>query len=891
LRKRKKWAVWAAPLAVLVLLCACFASAGLYPFGTKTLSWCDMNHQTVPLLMDFQDILRGKSSMLLNLQNAGGMSFWGVFFFFLSSPFTFLISFLPKASFYLFMNVLVLLKMSLCACTASILFLHTFSRLDGVRISCLSVMYACSGFALMYYQNIVWLDIACLFPLLVLGVCRLREAEKPALFLWTLSAIIVVDYYLSAMVLFWLVLLFSILSSFVVNRTRCRRQIVLLGLSTGAALLLTAVVWLPSLLQCGRSGRVVDLISSLSSGSILTGVQTTLPVWYCTGAAVAAVPLFFLLKRKGSRQRALFVSYLLLILPLFIDPIDRMWHLGSYQAFPVRFGYILTLTGLLLTGSYLSEVQPLQPEQKSRPLPLFFAGAAAAALIAIAGEMLSRPAMRTMLSHYVNNLWNDQTALQLGLLFALSATGVYLVLFLLFHAQKISVRVLCVLLCVVTAAEVSFNLQVYVAPAASDGHAYDTALDLSGRLKDSSLYRVKTDGLYFDTDLMGALGYPVLDHYTSLTDGTYMDTLQKMGYSAHWMESHSSGGTALTDSLLAQKYSITRLGEENGRTPLYSNHQYSLVRQPYSLPFGFVAQNCGSALPDGDRFGAQDMLYHTFFGRSDSLMTRYSPDISDFAQMSKAKDGSVTVTGAAYSSLLYHIQVTRKTALYFDCYTKASRDLTSSNYNSLSISVNGRMIRSLYPSADDNGLVDLGTFENQMVEVRVSVLHPVNCRSFGVAGMDLTKLQSALQNTQSQAVSLSASGNMLSGTAAARNSGWLVLPLRGGSGFTATVNGKPAQTAEAAGMFLAVQLQAGQNRVEVQYLPPGLAAGAVCSMAGFAAALLFLRLLKKKGTKCLRKLEKPAQVVFDIVTAVVSILLYLFPVAVYLAANLEVLFS
>ena len=63
------------------LLLVLYAMKELFPFGEFTVSWCDMNQQVVPLLCEFKDILEGKGSLFLNLQNAGGMNFWGVFLF------------------------------------------------------------------------------------------------------------------------------------------------------------------------------------------------------------------------------------------------------------------------------------------------------------------------------------------------------------------------------------------------------------------------------------------------------------------------------------------------------------------------------------------------------------------------------------------------------------------------------------------------------------------------------------------------------------------------------------------------------------------------------------------------------------------------------------------
>ena len=183
------------------LLCLVYACFGLYPFGEKTLSWGDMDQQVVPLLMELQDILRGDSGFFLNLQNAGGMSFYGVFFFFLASPFSFLALFWEKAQLYLLANLLVLLKLSLAAASGAWFFQREYPSLGRGKHLFFGLSYGLCGYGLLYYQNLVWLDMLCLFPLVMRGFSQLVYRGRCRLFLLALSAALVVNYYLSYMLL------------------------------------------------------------------------------------------------------------------------------------------------------------------------------------------------------------------------------------------------------------------------------------------------------------------------------------------------------------------------------------------------------------------------------------------------------------------------------------------------------------------------------------------------------------------------------------------------------------------------------------------------------------------------------------------------------------------
>ena len=80
---KKYYPLFLPPLLTLAVMLYVFKNYNMYPFGQGSIAWCDMNQQGIPLLMDFKDMLSGKDNLFFSMNNAGGMSFWGVFCFFL----------------------------------------------------------------------------------------------------------------------------------------------------------------------------------------------------------------------------------------------------------------------------------------------------------------------------------------------------------------------------------------------------------------------------------------------------------------------------------------------------------------------------------------------------------------------------------------------------------------------------------------------------------------------------------------------------------------------------------------------------------------------------------------------------------------------------------------
>ena len=884
----RKHSLWAAPALTAGVLLSVYAAYGLYPFGTRTVSWCDMNQQVVPFLMDFRDILFGKTGMFLNLQNAGGMDFWGVFLFFVSSPFSFLAAFVEKGRMYDFVNILLILKLMACAACACAFFLRRFRKLDFLQTAALGVMYAFCGYAMFYYQNIVWLDVMALFPILLTGLDRLVREGKILLYTLSFAAVLTVNFYLCYMVSVFLVLAFGAYLLICVERGERRGKILLFGLSTFSGVLMTGAVWLPSLMQYLSSARAGDLISSLRSGGFLARLDTTVPVVLCTGAiAAAAAAVFFLGLHRNPEVRWALFMLLATLVPVLIEPVNKMWQTGSYQSFPVRYGYIPAFLGLALLAAAVSREDgetALSPP--SNPLPVGIALFSAAIVAFSASSILRRDFADVTV--YTRTLWGDQKSLRILAVFALTAALAYLILLLLHRYRMVRRGLFSALLCVLAVVEASFYSCVYIASAGNNAQYYAPILDLAGKIGDSGLARVKMEEKYFDVNLVGGMGYGSLSHYTSLTAKDYLFSMKKLGYSSYWMEVNSNGGTEFTDAILGNRYTITRTEElPDGRDAVYGNGLYSIVENKDALPVGFLIKPADirtlEHLPSSDRLHLQQVLFQRLFHTGQELFQFYQP--SEFRNVTLAGEAErrLTLTNAgSEGTVVYRIPVRGTQTLYFDCFDQVSNRLYEPINSSLSISVDGEILRLEYPTQPDNGLVNLGTFTDRTVTVEIGVLRDLSARSFGIAGLRRDVLSPALASAGR--AQLRQAGNSIVGTAAADVGGeYLFLPVQYDGGCTATVNGKRAEIFRVFDTFLAVRLEPGENRIDLSFVPRGFRAGLALSAAGLLALLLLLRARRTGSYRHLRFLERPAAAAFYLLFAAVFALIYLFPVAVWLA--------
>ncbi len=878
------------PLVIMAIISVIFSAKGLYPFGNGTIAWCDMTQQVVPMTCNLEDILSGKTGLFLNMQNAGGMSMVGVLFFFVASPLNLIAFAVPKQDLVLFMNVLTMIKLMAAGLTAMIFFRKCMKDLSSAFAACLSVSYAFCGYAMVYYQNSIWLDVMYIFPLLMMGIYYLLKKEKLLPYVVTLSIMAVVNYYICYMIAVFCILFFALVS-IRDRKGEYKKAGFLFLVGSMSAALITAVVWLPSLLQYFSSGRTTSVSENLVRTTFLSEFQTTIPLLIYSTIAIVICVFCVIDKHRRTRQNStMLIMLTLMLVPMFAEPINLMWHTGSYMSFPCRFAFITVFLMLICSAQFLSDGS----EHISEPVAYKnnklgrFAVPAVCVGIFISAVMLTNMVVRrngVAIGKYSRSLWSDDKflAIEIKIFFVLAAA--FSVVFFLYKKGRLAKRVFAVLLSgfVISQSVSAMNMYVVGSKEYDLEKAQQTrsVYALDGLIEDDSFYRVKTTNKHFDVNDIGAMGYRSMSHYTSLTDRAYMYAMKKLGYSSYWMEVGSHGGTELTDALLSVKYKIAATPLENQRA-VYATDKYSVYERSSFVGLGLVTDRDISGMDsfeDMNRLEVQQNLYKTLFAQNDrdQIMTRYEPTNVGEILINKDDNGETLLTVYGKNDeIAYDIIVKGRQVIYFDCFDKLSSNLTEQINGSFTVTVNNFEIQKEYPSQGSNGLLRLGEFENCLVKVRINVLKNVQCTSFGLYGLDMEKLENATANAK--CAQLDEHQGVIMGEYQAEQGEKCVLFVPYSKTFNVQINGESVDYSKAFDDFIVFDLKQGNNEIRITAEPMGMTAGIMLSAFGvlFTAGMFLVR-KKVKFDDVVYTVCKLTVIAVGVLTFIV---IYIYPVVV-----------
>ena len=213
----------------------------------------------------------------------------------------------------------------------------------------LSLLYAFSTYNLANYIITGWIDVVYLFPLLMSGLKDLIDGKKMKLYFIVLLLSLIMNFYLAIMSLLFIII--SVFVYFKIYKVKNQKAVITsLGFQTVLALLTSSIILIPTFMELKSSIRT-SFDMTLVLNSKLGPITDKISYLFMSGILLALGFLLFIKHRKEPLGHFIFSIILLLCLPIIIEPINKMWHFGSYIYYPYRFGFI-TIFVLIIFGAY-----------------------------------------------------------------------------------------------------------------------------------------------------------------------------------------------------------------------------------------------------------------------------------------------------------------------------------------------------------------------------------------------------------------------------------------------------------------------------------------------------------------------------------------------------------
>ena len=198
------WGAWfVVPIA---MLCVVAAVRGVYPFGAQSFLAEDLVFQYVDFFAWFKRVLAGQESVFYSTACGLGANTWGLYSYYLASPFNLLLPFFDEAHLTLFVFVADALKLG-CMQLAAMFYLRRRFDVGRGWSGVLALGYTWCLWTATNLRNPMWLDALILLPLLMWAVWELvRRGRWLPLCLLT-AADVVCCWYTAYMTVLFLILL------------------------------------------------------------------------------------------------------------------------------------------------------------------------------------------------------------------------------------------------------------------------------------------------------------------------------------------------------------------------------------------------------------------------------------------------------------------------------------------------------------------------------------------------------------------------------------------------------------------------------------------------------------------------------------------------------------
>lgn len=839
-------------LPVLILGLA-YYTHDIYPFGPKTVLICDLNGQYVDFYSSFQEMIRQGKSMLYSWQAGMGLNFCGLFAYYLSSPFSFIVLLFKKQNLPEALLLMTLLKAGSAGLSFSI-FARYFRNNTKPAVLIFSLLYALMGYSIVYSFNLMFLDGVIFLPLVILGVEKILREDRYFFFIISLAIIIIANFYIAYMIglfslLYFLTRFFSVYTS--QEFKLFRQKLSLYFRSAAFAVGLSAIIWLPTFfaltytqgspdfpIKWSINFKLFDLAAKLQLGSYDTLKLSGLPNIYCGLLPLLLLPLFFWDGRVKYREKIVYSASLVFLIASFLfSNLDLAWHaFDEPDWFLYRYSFVFSF--LIITSAY-REFNRIQAVDTRKLSKVFFVW-----LVIL-----------ILLQKFHYTYLSDKLLIISMFLFALYS----LIIYLLVKAPD-KRKAALVFLVILVALEASLN-SWYLLRRLDGEFAYTTREKYAGTLeelesviplireKDQGFYRLDRVGGRTFNDPMN-LNYNGLTHFSSMANAPLHQFLHKLGFlsTAQYKSVNFAGSTPISSSILGIKYVISAQEMGLGYREVISSKDYNVYENTYALPLGFLASRQLKALDYSveNPFQVQRDFINLAQGRDKTGFEYFNP-----LKVTNVELNNVFITKENNMEVFQRINSTLEASVEFTIDNPADQQIFASFHaiNSyVEIYLNGIKMDGYYPVYNKR-IVDLG-FHRKNKPLKFKLVFNNDGFSlkhryfFGLTEENLSKALLPFRESLFEVNTVT--DRSVKGTVKAGKDQLLFTSIPYDPGWQAFIDGNRTPIIKIGGSLIALELTEGRYEIEFVFEPRGLRSGILISVSTLILLLLFRTVFRGK---------------------------------------------
>ena len=774
----KNVAFYAACFAFTVTLFVALAAAGhVYPFGDSSFLASDLKYQYIDFFAWFRRVLLGEENLRYSFSQGLGMNTWGLYSYYLASPFNLLCVLFPQDKLTLFVFVITALKLG-CIHISSAWFLQKRFGLPKPAAFLLSLSFTFCSWTISNLRNPLWIDCLILLPICAYGCYELiRKQRMTRLVIATALNVMFCWYTAYISILFLCIFVLVEFIDYVTEEGFSWKLMLDRALRFAGAialgLLLSAWTFLPTILAMSKGGPVLTLGPLLKTGlrSLIRGFlpcmwvnNDSTPQFYC-GIIMMLLAVSLLVNRTVSIKTRIttLVVTITLVASSVLSPLEYIWcGMRVPNGFYSRTAFLLSFFALWAAGYALQKLNE-RPTLRRAHRP------------AIIMPLLAFTAIELFANAHV--MWNQLH------------TG---------YSEEAN--------------------SAYVATATN------TITAIQGQ-DSAPFYRIDRTITRADSAALNeglALGYNQLSSYSSANNPQAIALLNSLGYSSVGEFSTRYAEPILAvDALLGVKYAIAEHAPVGYTAmPELAGSANSVYKNPFALSLGIAAsrdiQNC--TLDGENPFEKQNDLYGKILGRKIELYTKI--EATQTLDSQNLRQWNVTVP----SGSLGHLYI--------------NKDAIAGSYWPVALTIDQRTIENEAWRFDNNirQIADASDAPSQhTVSIGVAEgytdMPQDNEPVFYALNLDVFK-QIINELKTSEFIPTVFEDGRIEGEYTAKDDGNLLLSVPYDEGWNVTVNGTAAELTPAADKGLSsLSIQKGANRIVMTYKTPGALAGLAVSLA------------------------------------------------------------